>query len=462
MYSFASISSFSSLPPSSLAIGRHVLPYPVGEHGIARYTMLHGPRQSRSRHPHHVISLQWRDLLSPHANTSLGRPIRVNINIDQDLKPCVEDERAIKLPKSYAMNGGDGNYSYAQNSSYQRGAVDAAKELIKEGVAAKLDIKQLSSSSSINPFCIADFGCSTGPNTLLAVQVILEAVEQKFKSEKPTAQLPEFQVFFNDHVLNDFNTLFQSLPPERRYRAAGVAGSFYGRVLPKASLHFAFSSSSLCWISELPEEILDSNSPAWNKGRIHYTGARKEVSEAYALQYAKDLEAFLHARAEELVGGGLMALLVPAVPNVMTSSETTIGTEIDLLGSCLMDMAKMGSFSEAKVDSFNLPLYFPPIEELEASIEANTSFSIERMEILNNPPKHVAMPSVRHRTLFFRACFEGLLENHFGSHIMDELFERYSKKVAQSSFTMNPDNDKSIFMLVLLKRKSESSQNDSP
>ncbi|CAK9137178.1 unnamed protein product [Ilex paraguariensis] len=342
MYSFASISYFSSLPPSSLAIGRHVLPYPVGEHGIARYTMLHGPRQSRSRHPHHVISVQWRDLLSPHANTSLGRPIRVNINIDQDLKPCVEDERTIKLPKSYAMNGGDGNYSYAQNSSYQRGAVDAAKELIKEGVASKLDLKLLSSSSTINPFRIADFGCSTGPNTLLAMQIILEVVEQKFKSEKPTTQLiPEFQVFFSDQVLNDFNTLFQSLPPKRRYHAAGVAGSFYDRLFPTASLHFAFSSSSLSWISDLPEEILDSKSPAWNKGRIHYTGGRKEVYEAYTAQFAKDLETFLNARAEELVVGGLMALLIPTVPNVMNSSETTTESEIDLLGSCLMDMAKM-------------------------------------------------------------------------------------------------------------------------
>ncbi|CAK9158611.1 unnamed protein product [Ilex paraguariensis] len=320
MYSFASISYFSSLPPSSLAIGRHVLPYPVGEHGIARYTMLHGPRQSRSRHPHHVISVQWRDLLSPHANTSLGRPIRVNINIDQDLKPCVEDERTIKLPKSYAMNGGDGNYSYAQNSSYQRGAVDAAKELIKEGVASKLDLKLLSSSSTINPFRIADFGCSTGPNTLLAMQIILEVVEQKFKSEN---QQPNSSQNF------------------RRYHAAGVAGSFYDRLFPTASLHFAFSSSSLSWISDLPEEILDSKSPAWNKGRIHYTGGRKEVYEAYTAQFAKDLETFLNARAEELVVGGLMALLIPTVPNVMNSSETTTESEIDLLGSCLMDMAKM-------------------------------------------------------------------------------------------------------------------------
>ncbi|CAK9188013.1 unnamed protein product [Ilex paraguariensis] len=147
--------------------------------------MLHGPRQSRLSHPHHVIGVEWCDLLSPHANTSLGRSIRVSINIDQDLKPCMEDERTIKLPKSHAMNGGDENYSYGQNSSYQGGS-GCCKGIINEGVASKLDLKLLSSSSTINPFRIADFGCSTGPNTLLAMQIIVEAEEQKFKSEKPT------------------------------------------------------------------------------------------------------------------------------------------------------------------------------------------------------------------------------------------------------------------------------------
>ncbi|CAK9137177.1 unnamed protein product [Ilex paraguariensis] len=117
-------------------------------------------------------------------------------------------------------------------------------------------------------------------------------------------------------------------------------------------------------------------------------------------------------------------------------------------------MILQGSFSEAKVDSFNLPIYYPPIKELEALIGGNSGFSIERMEIMKNPAKHVTMPSVRLRTLFLRACFEGLLENHFGSKIMDELFERYSKKVAEASFTMNPENDKSILMFVLLKRKA--------
>jgi hypothetical protein len=41
--------------------------------------------------------------------------------------------------------------------------------------------------------------------------------------------------------------------------------------------------------------------------------------------------------------GGLLALFTPAIPDVMSNSDTFTGTELDLLGSCLMDMAKVVS-----------------------------------------------------------------------------------------------------------------------
>lgn len=131
--------------------------------------------------------------------------------------------------------------------------------------------------STGNSFRIADFGCSVGPNTFVAVQNIIETVEEKYKSTGLEARLPEFQVFFNDHVDNDFNCLFKNVPAIQRYFAAGVPGSFHRRLFPSSSLHFAHCSTALHWLSKIPEEVLDKNSPAWNKGRIHYGGAAKEV-----------------------------------------------------------------------------------------------------------------------------------------------------------------------------------------
>ncbi|XP_057810717.1 loganic acid O-methyltransferase [Salvia miltiorrhiza] len=355
----------------------------------------------------------------------------------------------------YAMNGGGGQHSYAQNSSYQRGVIDVAKPVIEEGIAAKLDISHLSSTQT-TPFRIADFGCSTGNNSFPAIQIITQAIEKKLLTEGGlTTRIPEFHVFFNDQLMNDFNTLFHSLPPQRKFHAAGVPGPFHGRLFPKASLDFAYCSCALNWLSQVPEPVADHMSPAWNKGKVHYTGAKQEVVEAYSYHYARDIKSFLEARAEELVAGGLMALLVPADPAFKSSATSyTTPTEIDLLGSCLLDMAKQGIISEEKVDSFNFPLYFTIPQELKAIIESSSSFTIERMEILNNPGKRT-LCSAKARATYLRAVFEGMLTNYFGSEVMDGLFDRYEKKLAASPHFLDPDNEKSIIIFVLLKRKAE-------
>ncbi|KAG6655872.1 hypothetical protein CIPAW_05G246400 [Carya illinoinensis] len=353
----------------------------------------------------------------------------------------MEEEKTHLLPESCVMNGGEGPCSYALNSTYQRGVVEAAKEVIKEVIANYLDVSTL--STSLKPVCIADLGCSTGPNTFITVQNIIEAIQIQYRSGGQNTRIPEFVVFFNDHASNDFNTLFKSLPPNRQYFAAGV----------RASLPFIHSSYALHWLSTVPIEVMDKGSPAWNKGRIHYTNAPKEVVEAYATRFAKDMESFLIARAQELVVGGLLALFIPAVPDVLSKSDSFTGLELDLLGSCLMDMAKVGLVSEAKVDSFNLPVYYTSPKELKALIERNEHYSIERMENLNNQKKHLILPNPSMRSLYLRAALEGEFAKHFGNEIMDELFNRYSEKVVGSSFFLNPETHKSIILFALLKRK---------
>ncbi|KAJ1377721.1 SAM dependent carboxyl methyltransferase [Sesbania bispinosa] len=194
------------------------------------------------------------------------------------------------------------------------------------------------------------------------------------------SQIPELLVFFNDQVTNDFNTLFKNLTPNRKYFAVGVPGSFHGRLFPRKTLHFVHSSSSLCWLSTVPKEITDRRSSAWNNGRIHLTNAPKEVADAYATQYRTDLETFLHARAQELVDNGLMVLQIPAASDVILDSDVNPNKVFELVGSCLMDMTKEGLVSEEKVDSFNVPFLYSPVKNVKAILEKNDCFSIEWME----------------------------------------------------------------------------------
>ncbi|KAK4485112.1 hypothetical protein RD792_007722 [Penstemon davidsonii] len=246
-------------------------------------------------------------------------------------------------------------------------------------------------------------------------------------------------------MTNDFNTLFRSLPKNNYYHALGLPGDFHGRLLPKSSLHFAYCSWSLHWLTEAPTTAL-------NKGAAMYSGNRKDqVYDAYLCQFGKDLGSFLDARAQELMSGGLMTLLLPTVPSFWDpQTEYTLTSDLNLLASCLVDMAIKGIIDEAKVDTFNLPYYFATPEELKTIIDNNNNYSIERFEILKNP----RMPSVNVRAAFYRVVTEKLIGDHFGSEIIDELFDIYLKKLAASSVLVNTSNDKTLVTLVVLKRKA--------
>ncbi|KAJ4842346.1 hypothetical protein Tsubulata_013759 [Turnera subulata] len=218
------------------------------------------------------------------------------------------------VSESYPMSSGDGQHSYSQNSTFQKKGVEAAKEMVNTAVQEMLEFNN-NIEISKTLFCIADFGCSVGPNTLIAVQNITQAVRLKHYNISQNHPPLEFQVFFNDHTHNDFNTLFKNLSfsPPGEFFAAGVPGDFHSRLFPRESLHLGHSSYALHWLSRAPGEVMDVDSPAWNGNSIHCTGFSRQVANAYLAQFHKDMEDFLNARAQELVGGGLMLLMIPGL-----------------------------------------------------------------------------------------------------------------------------------------------------
>lgn len=212
----------------------------------------------------------------------------------------------------------------------QREGLNAATDLMNEALMEKLDVKKLVCGSK--RITIADLGCSVGPNTFLAMKTLIQILEHKYQSQNPQySKRLEFQVLLNDSVSNDFNTLFASLPDERNYFAAGVPGSFYGRLFPSSSIDVVFTSSSLHWLSKVPDDLQ-------NPGRIHYTGAPEKVVKAYVDQFEKDMELFLRARGEEIVGGGVIVILMPGVPHGVLIHD--IGIALTFLESLLLDMVK--------------------------------------------------------------------------------------------------------------------------
>ncbi|KAM3751738.1 hypothetical protein ACB098_04G132900 [Castanea mollissima] len=304
------------------------------------------------------------------------------------------------VPESYPMNGGDGINSYTKNSYFQRAGAKAAKAMMDDST-----------------FRRADLGCSVGENIFIAMQNKIEVVQQKYQSQGFASQMPEFQVFFNDHTSNVYITLFTSLPPERPYFATGlVPGSLHGRLFPNFSLNFAHSSYALQNLSKVPEELLNKNSAAWNKGSVHYASAPDEVAQVYSTQFAKYVTTFLDCRAKELVVGGLMVLIMPGIPNGIPHSSSRTCAIFDLVGQCLMDMAK-----ELR-DTLNLPVYFASAKEMTQLVERNGCFSIERMEI-TLPWARVDGLYVQACAMHLRAGMEGIISKHFRAKIIDELFD---------------------------------------
>ncbi|KAG8373224.1 hypothetical protein BUALT_Bualt11G0001400 [Buddleja alternifolia] len=177
-------------------------------------------------------------------------------------------------------------------------------------------ITELYSSMAMVPksLCIADLGCSCGPNTLFFTREVVKIVDKL--SRKHGHKSPEFQIHLNDLPGNDFNFIFQSLLPrfQAELRPAGfgpcfvsaVPGSLYGRLFPAKTLHFVHSSYSLMWLSKVPGGIEEMN-----KGNIYMSiTSPKSVINAYYEQFQRDFSTFLKCRSEEVVAGGKMVLTI--------------------------------------------------------------------------------------------------------------------------------------------------------
>ncbi|KAK2635556.1 hypothetical protein Ddye_030348 [Dipteronia dyeriana] len=350
-----------------------------------------------------------------------------------------------KKPDPVRVNGGDGNLSYNKNSCYQRLSLNVVREKMVDAITRKLDLKKLSSTS--NTIHLADMGCAVGPNTVITMQDIMQVIKNKYQSECPDSKNPEFQIFFNDKSSNDFNTLFSCIPEDRQYFAAAVPGSFHNRLFPEAFLHFVHSAYALHWLSGMPEEMQDENSPAFNRGRVHYSSAPEEVENAYASQFDKDLDNFLNARAKEIVSGGMVVFIVPGIPDGMPCSHLTNSIMYELMGDIFMDLAKEGSISEAQVNSFNLPIYSPYPEQIGQLVEKNGHFMVETIELTDPTSCYKGEIDIKMWTKHVRAAMDGMFLKYFEIGIVDEMFDRLVQRLFEVSDLVNSTHKDKTMML---------------
>ncbi|KAK2387134.1 indole-3-acetate O-methyltransferase [Trifolium repens] len=349
----------------------------------------------------------------------------------------------MKLERLLSMKGGKGESSYANNSQGQAIHAKSMLHLLKEA----LDEVVLHDPNI--PFVVVDLGCSCGINTINVMDVIIKHITKRY--EALGFNPPEFSAFFSDLPSNDFNTLFQLLPPlanygvsmeeclaannHRSYFAAGVPGSFYRRLFPARSVDFFHSAFSLHWLSQVPDSVQDKRSNAYNKGRVFIHGANDITANAYKKQFQTDLAGFLSSRSIEMKSKGSTFLVCLGRTSVDPTDQGGAGL---LFGTHFQDawddLVQEGLISNEKRDSFNIPIYAPSLQDFKEVVEADGSFSINKLEVFKaGSPLVVNQPddaSEVGRALAnnCRSVSGVLVDAHIGDKLSEELFLRVEKR----------------------------------
>ncbi|XP_042404155.1 anthranilate O-methyltransferase 3-like isoform X1 [Zingiber officinale] len=355
-----------------------------------------------------------------------------------------------KVEQVLHMVRGAGETSYATNSRLQEKAIYRTKPILANAIEEVY--KELVPEHMV----IVDLGCSSGPNTFIVVSQVLNIIvelRRMMEMKKPL----EVQFLLNDLPGNDFNYVFQSLHKFKKkveeetkgellvpYYVVGVPGSFYGRLFPRASVHFFHSSYSLMWLSQVPKELEHEQGVPLNKGNIYWTETTPQVEKAYREQYKKDFLTFLRSRYTELnMGGGMVLTFLGR--RKRTPGHGDLCHLYGLLAEALNSMVLEGILSEEKVDTFNLPLYGPFLEDVKSVIHHEGLFNLDRVEIFesnwdpfDDSEDHSFNFALRNYTKSaknvadcIRAVLEPLIVHQFGDAILDDLFTRYTHNVSK-------------------------------
>jgi hypothetical protein len=157
------------------------------------------------------------------------------------------------------------------------------------------------------PIVIADYGASTGHNSLLPISAAIAVLRKRTRPEHSIV------VTHTDVPDNDFTAMFRTLAddPDTYLRkdaatfASAVGRSFYTQILPSNSVNLGWSSWAIQWLSRMPAPIPDHVQVAYS--------THEAVRAAYVKQAANDWHEFVAFRGRELCPGGQLVVMTMAL-----------------------------------------------------------------------------------------------------------------------------------------------------
>jgi gibberellin A4 carboxyl methyltransferase len=244
---------------------------------------------------------------------------------------------------------------YDVHSEYQRRVIEGGDALIVRAVDG-LDLAAAGGSATIG-----DYGAGTGATSVHAVRTALAALRAR------DPELPLLAVH-NDVISSDFSQLFRNvagpdgyleLPGGPVYPAA-AAGSFFGQVLPPASVQLGMCSNAAHWLREQPRV----ESP----GGMFLSDVGQPARGTLAELAASDWLAFLEARAAELAPGG--RLLVQGIGTTEEDGVERISASrlLAAMWAVAAELAGEGRLDRAALDGYVFPVYCRSVAEVTAPV----------------------------------------------------------------------------------------------
>jgi salicylate 1-O-methyltransferase len=191
--------------------------------------------------------------------------------------------------------------SYTASSRLQAAGLQPAIKIFEQAASA------ISLPSPPQPIVIADYGASTGHNSLLPVGAAIAVLRKRTRPEH------SILVAHTDVPDNDFTAMFRTLADDpdtylskdAATFASAVGRSFYAQILPSNSVNLGWSSWAIQWLSRVPTPIPDHVQIAYSSDEA--------VRTAYAKQAARDWHEFVAFRGRELSPGARLVVMTMAV-----------------------------------------------------------------------------------------------------------------------------------------------------
>ena len=118
------------------------------------------------------------------------------------------------------------------------------------------------------------------------------------------------------------------------------------------------------------------------------------------------------------------------------------------------------------MDSFNLPLFCPCMEEVRSEVARESSFEIQRLELarksegLTKEDAEAMSGSASAKESYGiraakqkRATMESMLKYHFGDEVMEALFQRYAETMGNRVSEIIKYAARGGLLVIVLERK---------